>query len=124
MIFIYNPSALDAIKGMSRYFRGRYFRWIDNAFNVPVDPTRAPEIVFRDKAWWSCSMAVRAKNKPTNRKPRMLFVFRQDFLQVVFLDGKKELIVVDESNPACASAVGVEAVLEDIPLLPDAGPFA
>ena len=31
-----------------------------------------------------------------NRKPRRLFVFRQDFLQIVFLGGKKELIVVSE----------------------------
>ena len=53
----------------------------------------------------------------------MLFVFRQDLLQIVFLGGKKKLIVVYERNPAGAASVGVEAVLEDIPLLPDAGPF-
>jgi hypothetical protein len=69
-------------------------------------------------------MTVRSKEQPANGKPPILFVIRQNFLQVVFLGGKKELIVVYESNPACAPPIGIKTVLEDIGLLPDPGPFA
>lgn len=123
MIFVHNFRAIDAMEGMTGHFRLRYFRRVHNAFHMPVYPSRASAIVFRDKAGWSRSMAVRSKKQPANRKPRILLVFRQDFLQVFLLGGEKELVVY-ERNPACAAPVGVEAVLEDRPLLPDTGPFA
>ena len=123
MIFIHNFRTIDAMEGMTGRLRRRYFRRVHNAFHMPVYPSRAPVIVVRDKAGWSRPMAVRSKKQPANRKARMLFVFRQDFLQIVFLGGKKKLIIVYERNPACAAPVGVEAVLENIALLPDAGPF-
>src|SRR5436190_16689579 len=113
MILVHNPSVPDAIKGVSRDVRRRHFRRIDNAFHVIVYPVGAPKIVFRDQAGWSCSVTVRSKKQPANRKTRMLFVLRQDFVEAVFLDRKKELIVVDERNPACAPPIGVEAVLKD-----------
>src|SRR5438105_15851297 len=110
------------MKGVSRDVRRRHFRRIDNAFHVIVYPVGAPKIVFRDKANWSYSVTVRSKKQPANRKPRMLFIFWHDFMEVFFLDRKKEFIVVDERNPACAPSIGVEAVLKDIHLLTDAGP--
>ncbi len=98
--FIDDRLARQALKSVSIYERGDDPAWIDDAFDVWIDPRRPPPKIVRHQSRRPGPMSIRAEQLPADRNPSMTLKAGEDFPQVRSSSGEKKFVVVEKSDPA------------------------